>query len=98
MRSSRPCGSRAPLRDRQLPTLADAPIVDDLGDHIDSTGRVVERQHYGDVLVDPPFGKAAGLAVPEGAPEELVPRGTVVYQQPVVAGEQQLVPVWGHDV
>ncbi|RPK64175.1 hypothetical protein EES43_10415 [Streptomyces sp. ADI96-02] len=71
----------APPGDRALPH---APVVDVFGQDVDGAGEIVRRDHHRGVLVQPALGEGEGVAVPEGAPEHLVPRHPV--------GEQARVP------
>jgi hypothetical protein len=78
-------GLRAPLGDGQVRALAQAPVVDDVGHHVDGARGEVQRERDRRVLEDPPLGEAPSLAVPERAPPQLVPGHPVVQQRPVAA-------------
>jgi hypothetical protein len=81
----------APLRDRQVPALADPVEVDRLLDHVDGARREVRRQDHRDVLVVAADREAPAVLLPERALEQLVP-GRAVGDQRAVARDVRLHP------
>jgi hypothetical protein len=74
-------GLEAPLGDRAVAVVADAPEVDGVGDDVDRARGEVRGQRDRNVLVEPALPEAEALLVPERPAPELVPRRAVGEQR-----------------